>query len=525
MTRRELVHRVGQAGGIGAAFIAMQGLGLFEPTATAAPVPLVPGGGAGTKIVILGAGIAGLVAAYELGKAGYDCVILEARDRVGGRNWTIRRGTTLDMTDGTSQICGFDEGLYFNSGPARLPSHHQAILGYCRELGVPLEVEVNACRGAMVWNNVAAGQKPILMRQAINDMRGHVSELLGKAINRGALDQELTPRDKERMVAFLKTYGDLSPDLFHRASERSGFRQTPGAGDQVGIARDPIDLDVLLDADMWNGVLFEDIIDMQATMFQPVGGMDRIPAAFEKKLGAVVRRGCEVSEIKRTATGVEIVYRERKTGTVRAISGDYCLCTIPLPVLNGIKADFSGPFRAAIAEVAYGNAVKIAWQAPRFWETDNQIYGGISFVKGPTSLVWYPSARLMSEQGIILGAYSAGLGGDADGVSALGLAEQFETTRRVIEGLHPGRGKDLRHPIGIAWSKVPYTLGISARWKPEQDGIYKMLGDGDGPFYLAGEHLSHVGAWQEGAILSAHRAIAMIDQRRRAASSIKENQK
>jgi monoamine oxidase len=414
ITRRELVYRIGQAGGFGAAFIAMQGLGLFQPAAAAASLPLQAGGGKGTKVVILGAGIAGLVAAYELGKAGYDCTILEARDRVGGRNWTVRRGTKIEMTGGSSQTCGFDEGLYFNSGPARLPSHHQNILGYCRELGVPLEVEINACRGAMIWNNVAPGQKPILMRQAINDTRGHVSELLAKAINQGALDQELMPHDKERMVAFLKTYGDLSPDLFYKGSERSGFRQTPGAGDQVGIAHDPIDLSVLLDADMWNGVLFEEIIDMQATMFQPVGGMDRIPAAFEKKLGSVVRRGCEVSEIKRTAQGVEIVYHERSTGRTQIVSADYCLCTIPLKVLSAIKADFSAPFRDAIAQVAYGNAVKIAWQAPRFWETDNQIYGGISFVKGPTALVWYPSAQLMTEQGILLGAYSAGLGGDDD---------------------------------------------------------------------------------------------------------------
>ncbi len=516
MTRRELVTRIGQAGGFSAAFIAMQGLGLFQPASMAAPLSLPPGGGKGVKIVILGAGMAGLVAAYELGKAGYDCAILEARDRVGGRNWTIRRGAALEMNDGSSQVCGFDEGLYFNSGPARLPSHHQAILGYCRELGVPLEVEINACRGAMVWNNVAPGQKPILMRQAINDTRGHVSELLAKAVNQGALDQDLTPHDKERMLAFLKTYGDLTPDLFYKGSERSGFRQTPGAGDQVGIAHDPIDLGVLLDADMWNGVLFEEIIDMQATMFQPVGGMDRIPAAFEKALGPVVRRGSEVTQIKRKAAGVEIVYRQRKTGATQSIAADYCLCTIPLPVLSAIKADFSEPFRAAMRQVAYGNAVKIAWQAPRFWETDNQIYGGISFVKGPTSVVWYPSAGLMSPQGIILGAYSAGLGGDADGVGAHALPEQFEMTRAVIEGLHPGRGKDLKHPIGIAWSRVPYSLGISARWKPDQDGLYKLLGEPDGPFYLAGEHLSHVGAWQEGAILSAHRAIAAIDQRSRA---------
>ena len=69
--------------------------------------------------------------------------------------------------------------------------------------------------------------------------------------------------------------------------------------------------------------------------------------------------------------------------------------------------------------------------------------------------------------------------------------------------------------MAIAWSKVPYTLGFSARYHTKQDGNYAVLGEPDGPFYFAGEHLSHVGAWQEGAILSARRAINMIDQHRR----------
>ncbi len=79
--------------------------------------------------------------------------------------------------------------MYWNAGAARLPSHHQTILGYCRELGVPLEVEVNTSRGALLVNPAANGGRPVEMRQAVNDTRGAISELLGKAVNRGALDQ------------------------------------------------------------------------------------------------------------------------------------------------------------------------------------------------------------------------------------------------------------------------------------------------------------------------------------------------
>src|SRR5215468_7171619 len=149
-TRRDFLRQVAQVGGYRATYLTMQAMGLIGTAAIAEPVALERGAHHGTKVVVLGAGMAGLSAAYELVKAGYDCTVLEARDRVGGRTWTIRRGTALELTDGSRQVCDFDDGLYWNAGPARLPSHHQGVLGYCRELGVALEVEVNTSRGALL---------------------------------------------------------------------------------------------------------------------------------------------------------------------------------------------------------------------------------------------------------------------------------------------------------------------------------------------------------------------------------------
>src|SRR6202162_473974 len=124
-TRRSFLTQVGQAGGFGAAYVMMQSLGLLAiPAAKASTVALAANSGKGKSVVILGAGIAGMVAAWELQKAGYTCTILEARNRAGGRNWTIRNGTRVEMTEGTMQTCSFDEGNYFNAGPARLPSQH-----------------------------------------------------------------------------------------------------------------------------------------------------------------------------------------------------------------------------------------------------------------------------------------------------------------------------------------------------------------------------------------------------------------
>ena len=316
------------------------------------------------------------------------------------------------------------------------------------------------------------------------------------------------------MVAFLRTYGDLSPDLQFKGTTRSGYRTLPGAGDLSGIRRDPVPLHTLLDIDMWAAVLFEEGFDFQATMFQPVGGMDRIPMAFAKKLGHAVRLMSEVTAIRRKNGGVSVVYTDRRTGKRNAVEAAYCVVTIPLPVLAPIEADFSARHRAAIGAVAYGDAVKIAWQSRRFWETEAQIYGGISWVKGPTGLVWYPSDRFFSAKGILVGGYK--FGRDADALASLALAEQFELSRAAVDGLHPGHGHELEKPMAIAWSKVPYNLGIGARYAGDRDPNYAVLSEPDGPFYFAGEHLSHVGAWQEGAILSARRVINLIDKHRRA---------
>ena len=138
LTRRELLSRVGTAGGYGAAYLVMQSLDLLAPAqAYEGPPELSGDGGKNVSVVILGAGLAGMTAAYELGRAGYRCTILEARHRAGGRNWTLRQGDSVEELGQPSQPCQFDEGLYFNPGPARIPGHHRALLSYCKQFGVP----------------------------------------------------------------------------------------------------------------------------------------------------------------------------------------------------------------------------------------------------------------------------------------------------------------------------------------------------------------------------------------------------
>jgi monoamine oxidase len=514
-TRRSFLCAVAAAGGHPATFVAMQALGLI-PISSSKPLRLQRGVRHNTRVAVLGAGIAGLSAAYELRAAGYDCTLIEARGRSGGRNWTIRHGTELRMLDGTSQRCEFDPGLYWNAGPARIPAQHEMILGYCRAFGVRLEVEINSSRAAQLVNPQANGGRPIQLRQAVNDTRGAVSELLAKAIGRGSLDKELTASDKERVLAFLRQYGDLSPDLLYKGSSRSGYRKPPGAASRVGVRQDPISLDVLLDEDLWNGVLFEDLINQQATMFQPVGGMDQVPAAFEARLRDVLHHNCEVMAIRRRDEGVRIEYRNVQTGQSNAVDAEYCISTLPPVVLSKIPSDFSASYKAALANIEYVASVKIAWQARRFWEQDFGIYGGISWVHGLTSMVWYPSGELFADQGVLIGAYTNGDLGAL--LSSRPLQDQFKVSRQAIKRLHPGHDHELKRPMAISWSKIPYSLGEGARYQDGDTADYDLLNRPDGPFYFAGDYLSQIGTWQESAISSARYTINMLDEHRRTSS-------
>jgi len=184
-TRRDFLMRVVEAGGYPAALVTLETLGLMPVMASAASQPdLPPDIGKGVKVVVLGAGIAGLVAGYELGQAGFQCTVLEARERPGGRVWTVRGGDRIDSPGEPRQTARYASTNYFNAGAARIPSIHKTILGYCQALGVPLEVEINTSRSTLLVNDRAFGAKPIEQRQAINDARGAVSELLAKCLNR-----------------------------------------------------------------------------------------------------------------------------------------------------------------------------------------------------------------------------------------------------------------------------------------------------------------------------------------------------
>jgi monoamine oxidase len=527
ISRRHFIHLAAKAGGASAAYSSMVAMGLLPAPAAYVGPPLLPAGsGAGINVVVLGAGIAGMTAAYELRKADYTCKILEARSRPGGRNWSLRQGDVVEETD-TRQTVRWspDDHLYFNPGPARIPHHHQGILSYCRELEVPIEVIVNDNRATYFHDDKAFGGKPQLAGSVIGDARGFVAELAAKAVAQHLLDQPISTLDRKRVLEFLTAFGDLEEHFMtYRGSSRAGYATPPGACSQEGTIGKPIDLWQLLSSNFWERpkgarMFFGEMFEQAATMLQPVGGMGRIGEAFGRKLAAVIQYDTEVTAIERTPKGVRVRWRSTKLreppelGEPAPIEADYLICTIPFSVLRNIDSDFSKKIKAGIASVDYMPAGKIAFEAERrFWELDHQIYGGISWTSRDITQIWYPSTGFHRTKGILVGAY---IWDRALGQAFAAKSPETRISDAIAdgEGLHPNYGRWLGNGVSVAWPNIPFARGAWASWDGKaRTQYYPALSNGDhnGRILFAGEHMSYLNGWQEGAVLSAHCAIDQI---------------
>lgn len=514
-SRRDLIWKFSRVAGIAGAYAAMDALGLVaaaEPYS--GPPQASPMLGAGRKVVILGAGLAGLVAAWEMRKAGFSVTVLEARNRPGGRIWTVRRDSVMDHVHLPPQRVRFNPGQYFNVGAARIPAVHYGVHAYCREFGIPLETHVNVCGSARFVSSQLREGQPIERRRVENDIRGGVSELLTKAVNRGALDQELTAGDKERLLDYLSTYGALSEDGTYDGSIRDGYLETPTVLNEPYGPPKPIPLTELLqDERSADNLSFGETLFQQSTMVQPVGGMDAIPYAFAAKLRQHITYGAVVSHLVRKESGVRVIYGQ-KDGTAAVEDADFCICTLPFSVMSGVQTELSPEVKAGMAEFEYDSAGKVAWESERFWEVENHIYGGISYADTDSNLVWYPSNDFNAPRGVVVGTYN--YVGQAERFEKMSLQEQFEASRANVEKVHPGRGVRLQKPVAVNWGKVPYSMGAWAAEGPhvkhDTPGVRAVV-EGDGPVVFAGQHLSPMGAWMESAVRSAHYAIGQIYDR------------
>ncbi len=371
MTRRQLLSMIGVSAGSAAMYQAMTSLGFAADSSYKGPAQL-SGAPAGSSVLVLGAGIAGLVAAYELRKAGYRVQVLEYNNRPGGRNWTLRGGDRYTELGGYTQECKFDPGLYINPGPWRLPYHHKGMLSYCKLLGVKLEPFMQTNFNAYLHSTKAFGGKPQRFRHIKADYHGHVAELLAKFSHNKKLDGGVTAEDQERLMVSLRAWGALDKNFTYvkgpNSSDRRGFEKDPGGGlSGRPTYSEPIGLSDLLASGLWEGLPICDLYDMQTAIFQPVGGMGMVGQAFARELGAIIRYNAKVVQIDQDERGVSVSFEDTAApSSHQTAHADWCVCTIPLSILGsnpheGEYPNGAGDSRVSVRRIRQG---RLAVQTP-----------------------------------------------------------------------------------------------------------------------------------------------------------------
>lgn len=377
---------------------------------------------------------------------------------------------------------------------------------------------MNENDGAWVYREGTEGPlsgKKIRTRAAKADMRGYTAELLAKATEQDALDMPLSQEDKEKLLEYLVQEGYLdSEDRVYQGTGARGYEVPPSGGLQPGQQNDPYDFSALLQGEF--GSAFESVpsYSQQPTMLQPVGGMDQIPKAFEKHVGHKITYSAEVQEISHHDEGVQIVYKDR-LGTTRQLEADYCICTIPLSVLQNISTDLSDDMKQAIEAVSYTPTGKMGLQFKRrFWEEDEQIFGGHTNTNLPIFTVSYPSYGFHKQKGIVLGYYN--FGSTAAQVSGMPHEGRVEHALKHGSKIHDQYRQEFETGFSAAWHLIPYSMGGWASYSSDvRNRHYARLNEPDGRVYLAGEHLSYLTGWQAGAIESAWKQIEKLHKQAR----------
>lgn len=508
-TRRQFLERLGLGAGAAMTYEAMTAMGMMAVPARKVDAFALRGQGAGVQVVVLGAGLAGMATAYELSKLGYDVRVLEARPRPGGRCHTIRCDTPSEEK-GSTAICQFDDGLYYNPGPMRIPHHHTATLAYCRELGVPVEVFINDNDAAYFYQTKSAtlAGRRLRSREVRADLSGYTAELLAKAVPGVHLDSPLTAADREALAAYLVRAGALQESKKYTSTARRGYDVVPGI--QPGTMSAPLPLGDLLGSG--TGLYLQTEYLQQAPMFQVVGGTDRLAAAFAAKLGDRIAYNAVVDEIRQTATGVDVAYT--LNGQAARIGAAYAVCALPLTILSKMAVvDIDTALKKELAAVTYASSGKIGLQFKRrFWEEDDQIFGGISRTDQDITQIVYPSHQYLGKKGVLIGYYQSGP--RAIDTAAKTAAEREAMAIEQGAVVHPQYAKEFENSFSVSWQNVAFNEGAWASMTPDiRQKTFPKLLQPDRRLYFAGDHCSNLTAWMCGALESGRHVATSLHTR------------
>jgi monoamine oxidase len=470
-------------------------LTLRHPLLRAAVTQPIERRGPSRKIIVVGAGLAGLSAAYRLAESGHDVVVLEAQRRAGGRVQTLR-----DFSD---DLCG-------EAGATRIPENHDLTLGYVKLFGLELDpfmppgAPVYHLRGRRFvreagakpdWPLALAPQERGLGVGAMMDKAyGEVLTHLGNPLSPDWPSESLWKYDRQTLSEFLRARG-LSEEAIHLRN--AAFGQYDDTKDRGSALRT---LSILA------------LERSGARYFKIRGGNDRLPHAFAIRLAGKIRYGSPVVRIERGEGGsLRVVCKE--AGGAQTLSADRLVLAVPFSVLRNVEMvpRFSGPKDRAIRELLYASSTKVFLQTrTRFWARE-----GLSGFACTDLLdymqVWELGHNQPGPRGLLVG-YTKMSG--ARRIGALDEEQRLTTTLEAVAKVHPGLPGEFEGGTSKCWDDDPWARGAWAVSRPgDMRNLEPHVACSEGAIHFAGEHASpwH-GGWMQGALESGERVAKEINE-------------
>lgn len=445
------------------------------------------------KVVIVGAGMAGLVAAYELLRAGHDPLVLEARTRVGGRIQTLREP--------------FTHGLYGEAGAMRLPKNHRLVMAYIEKFGLTVSPFTMKNPKAFVFIQGTKSR----MADYLANPDGLGFELA--AHERGFTTTQLWERALAPITEQLVNKGDAAWAGIYELFGQYSIREFLEAG---GWSEGAIELFGLLNGyEARMNVSFLDILHAEiGHSFTEVvridGGSDTLPNAFLPALQNRIRFGARLAAFDQDDASVTMHY-ETDAGKFTA-RGDYAIITIPFSVLGHVEAlkPLSRGKQKAIRQINYDASSKVFLQSRRrFWEEDDGIFGGGTVADLAIRNCYYPDHGRETGRGVILASYT--WAEDAERWGSLSPEARIRLAVENVERFHPQIVGEFEGGASKIWHDDDCAGGAFALFEPGQKALlYDSIVSPEGRIHFAGEHCSLNHRWIQGAVESGLRAGAVI---------------
>ena len=443
-----------------------------------------PASGRPKRVVVVGAGLAGLVAAYELVQRGHEVQVLEARMRPGGRVYTIRDPLA--------------EGLYVEAGAADIGDGYSVLMRYIREFNLSL-ADVPKSRKQVVF---AKGKRYVVPAVREPDWP-HDLRPEERRLGQAGLWKKYIPPALSEIGEPSSTGWPNSTALKFDRSTFIEFLVSQGASrDAAQLFRfslngDDFDHLSALQSLMWESFLARN------TDWKPLrGGNDQLPKAFAARLGSQILYGSAAVKLGQDSKKAHVTFV--KAGSQQQMEADHVIVAIPFSVLRKIELDssFSPQKRKAISELRYEDIAEVFLQSKhRFWS--EQGIDGTAMTDLPISLVVDHTAAQSGTRGILQSQTEHKV---ARQVEAMKPEERIRWTLEYMEQVHPGFTENFEGGISFSWNEEPWSLGAWAYYGPREVAtLFPHVATPEGRIHFAGEHTT-MNMTMEGAAQSGLRA-------------------